>query len=107
MTTLTGSAVSEVKRMWEREEKKEELGLRLMVKGGGCSGLSYGMNFDRKKAGDHEFTFEGLQVFIDPKSYLYLEDITLDYVDKLEGRGFKFINPKANKTCGCGESVSV
>ncbi|HTL46511.1 MAG TPA: iron-sulfur cluster assembly accessory protein [Verrucomicrobiae bacterium] len=107
MITLTPTAVSEIKRMLEREKEKEIVGLRLLVKGGGCSGLSYGMNFDKKKQGDNEYTFEGLKVFVDPKSYLYLEGTTLDYADQLEGRGFKFINPKANKTCGCGESFSV
>lgn len=107
MIQLTSTAVSEVRRMLERDPQKAGFGLRLLVKGGGCSGLSYGMNFDSKKPGDHEFTFEGLQVYVDPKSYLYLEGTTLDFADQLEGRGFKFVNPKANKTCGCGESFSV
>lgn len=107
MISLTPSAVGEVRRMLEKEQEKESKGLRLFVKGGGCSGLSYGLNFDQKKAGDNDFEFEGLHVFVDPKSFLYLEGTTLDYVDTLQDKGFRFINPKANKTCGCGESFSV
>ena len=104
--TLTPHAVEEIKRMAERE-KKEGVGLRLGVKGGGCSGLSYYMNFDLKKDKDNEFDFGGLKVFVDPKSFLYLKGTTLDYADTLQDKGFKFINPQANKTCGCGESFSV
>lgn len=103
---LTQDAIAEVKRMVAKENKPE-VGLRLGVKGGGCSGLSYFMNFDAKKEKDNEFEFEGLKVFVDPKSLLYLKGTTLDYADSLQDKGFKFINPQANKTCGCGESFSV
>ena len=104
--SLTQNAIAEVKRMVEKENKPD-VGLRLGVKGGGCSGLSYFMNFDAKKDKDNEFDFEGLRVFVDPKSFLYLKGTTLDYADTLQDKGFKFINPQANKTCGCGESFSV
>ena len=108
MIHLTPQAVSEVKRMISNQHPDHaELGLRLMVKGGGCSGLSYDMNFDRSKPGDHEFQYEGLKVLVDPKSYLYLNGVTFDYGDSLQDKGFKFINPNASKTCGCGESFSV
>ncbi len=103
---LTPEAIEEVKRMLAKEQKAAP-GLRLMVKGGGCSGLSYAMNFDQKKDGDNEFDFNGLKVFVDPKSLLYLNGTTLDYADSLQEKGFRFINPNANKTCGCGESFSV
>ena len=103
---LTTEAVGEVKRMIAKENRPE-VGLRLGVKGGGCSGLSYSLNFDQKKQGDNEFDFEGLKVFIDPKSLLYLKGMKLDYVDTLQEKGFKFINPNASKTCGCGESFTV
>lgn len=103
---LTPEAVQEVKRMLARE-KRENLGLRLLVKGGGCSGLSYDMNFDAPKEGDHQFDYDQLKVFVDPKSYLYLKGTTLDYVDTLQDKGFKFRNPQASKTCGCGESFTV
>lgn len=108
MIQLTSPAVAEVKRMiTQKHSDAPDTGLRLLVKGGGCSGLSYDMAFDRKKEGDHEFDFEGLKVYTDPKSYLYLNGITLDYVDELKGKGFRFVNPNASKTCGCGESFSV
>ena len=103
---LTHEAIDEVKRMIERQSK-QGAGLRVGVKGGGCSGLSYFMDFDQRKERDNEFDFEGLKVFVDPKSLLYLKGTTLDYVDTLQEKGFRFINPNANKTCGCGESFSV
>ena len=103
---LTPEAIAEVKQMIERQ-KKQGFGLRLGVKGGGCSGLSYFMDFDQKKEKDTEFDFEGLKVYVDPKSFLYMKGTTLDYADSLQEKGFRFINPNANKTCGCGESFSV
>lgn len=104
--TLTESAQAEVRRLLEKQNNPE-MGLRLGVKGGGCSGLSYHMTFDKKQQGDNEFDFNGVKVFVDPKSYLYLNGTQLDFVDGLEGRGFKFVNPNASKSCGCGESFSV
>jgi iron-sulfur cluster assembly protein len=103
---LTPEAVEEVKRMISKE-KREGLGLRLLVKGGGCSGLSYAMDFDQPKEGDHQFDFNQLKVIVDPKSFLYLKGTTLDYVDSLQDKGFRFRNPQASKVCGCGESFSV
>ena len=105
MVELTPEALKEVKRMVQ--EKHPGLGLRMAVKGGGCSGLSYALDFDSKRDNDHAFDFDGLSVYIDPKSYLYLKGIKLDYVDSLQDKGFKFINPNASKSCGCGESFSV
>lgn len=103
---LSPGAIAEVKRMMA-SQPQPGLGLRMAVKGGGCSGLSYSLNFDQKHEGDNEFDFDGVKVLIDPKSYLYLQGITLDYVDSLQDKGFKFVNPNASKTCGCGESFSV
>lgn len=104
---LTAEAIAEIRRMMAKETPRENLGLRVGVKGGGCSGLSYFLNFDQKKDKDSELDFEGLKVYVDPKSELYLSGTTLDYVDTLQEKGFRFMNPNASKTCGCGESFSV
>ena len=103
---LSDSAKIEVKRLLDKENKPE-LGLRLGVQGGGCSGLSYKLNFDKKREGDHTVDAGSFNVFVDPKSFLYLNCIMLDYVDGLQEKGFKFVNPNAKNSCGCGESFSV
>ncbi|MBI4430369.1 MAG: iron-sulfur cluster assembly accessory protein [Candidatus Omnitrophica bacterium] len=103
---LTDAAKIEVKRLLDRENQ-QDLGLRLGVQGGGCSGLSYKLNFDKSRGGDNILEMGSFRVFVDPKSFLYLNGIMLDYVDSLEEKGFKFINPNAKNTCGCGESFSV
>ena len=107
MITVTPSAAAEAKRLLEKQGKPAGLGLRVGIQGGGCSGLSYKLGFEQERPGDHVCEVEGVKVFVDPKSDLYLENTTLDFVDGLEGRGFKFLNPQAKKTCGCGESFSV
>lgn len=103
---MTQEAIAEVKRMIAKE-KRAGLGLRVGVKGGGCSGLSYFLDFAEKKEKDNEFEYDGVKVFVDPKSDLYLAGTTVDYVDTLQEKGFRFVNPNASKTCGCGESFSV
>jgi len=107
MIELTPSSVQEVKRLL-KQEQKEDWGLRLGVKGGGCSGLTYTLAFD-EKAGpvDSVFDFEGVKVFCDPKSYLFLNGMTLDFSDELLTGGFKFVNPNAKKSCSCGTSFSA
>lgn len=83
-------------------------GLRIGVRGGGCSGLSYTMSFEtQQRTGDKVFEYDGVKLFCDMKSYLYLNNMTLDYNDSLMQRGFVFINPNAVKTCGCGSSFSI
>jgi iron-sulfur cluster assembly protein len=85
----------------------EEGGLRLGVMGGGCSGLSYSIKFDtRPRERDRVFEFDGVRVFVDPKSFLYLHGMTLDYEETLMRQGFNFINPNSNRACGCGSSFS-
>ena len=106
MITLTPSAMKEAKRLLS-EQPRQDFGLRIGVRGGGCSGLSYSLNFDIQHEGDNVFEFEESRVFVDPKSLLYLDGLTLDFSNSLEGRGFKFLNPNATKSCGCGESFSV
>jgi iron-sulfur cluster assembly protein len=85
----------------------DEGGLRLGVMGGGCSGLSYSIKFDtRARERDRIFTFDGVRVFIDPKSFIYLRGTTLDYEETLMRQGFNFINPNSTRSCGCGSSFS-
>lgn len=84
-----------------------ELGLRMQVIGGGCSGFQYNLEFGESKGADRVYEFHGLKVFIDPRSSLYLAGSVLDYNDGLMDSGFKITNPNAKNTCGCGESFSV
>ena len=102
---VTDKAQQHVLELIEKEEAGK--GLRLGVKGGGCSGLSYSITFDNEKERDNIVDFEGFKVLLDPKSAVYLKGITLDYDDSLEGKGFIFVNPNASNTCGCGESFSI
>ena len=102
---VTEKAQQHVLELIEKEDAGK--GLRLGVKGGGCSGLSYSITFDNEKERDNIVDFEGFKVLLDPKSAVYLKGITLDYDDGLEGKGFIFVNPNASNTCGCGESFSI
>jgi|SRR6185437_15329040 len=106
---VTASAVAQIRKAMDKEGfPLAEGGLRLGVKGGGCSGMSYAMSFDkRQRETDRIFEFDGLRVFIDPKSFIYLHGITLDYEQTLMRQGFNFINPNSSKSCGCGSSFSV
>ena len=105
--TLSESALKEVKRLINVQGLTEG-GLRLGVKGGGCSGLSYTINFD-EKIGQHDqdHDFDGVKVIVDTKSAIYLQGTQLDFQKDLMGGNFKFVNPNADKTCGCGESFSA
>ena len=85
-----------------------EGGLRVGVQGGGCSGLSYNISFDTQpRERDRIFQYGDVRVFVDPKSFIYLHGMTLDYQESLMQQGFVFINPNASKSCGCGSSFSV
>jgi len=82
--------------------------LRLGVRGGGCSGVSYAIEFsDKVRDRDHKFDFDGLQVVVDPKSLVYLRGAVLDYEIKLMQHGFRFVNPNEKSSCGCGESFQI
>ena len=89
-------------------ESNEALKLRVFITGGGCSGFSYSMAFENApNMLDKTYNYEGLKVFVDQASLLYLEGAQVDYVESLEGSGFKFNNPQVKSTCGCGSSFSV
>ena len=107
MITLTENAVKQIKKFRE-EENKPEGGLRVAVVGGGCSGLSYKLDFQNEPLPtDKVFEQDGVKIFVDPKSFLYLKGLTLDYSGGLNGTGFTFRNPNASKSCGCGTSFAV
>lgn len=90
------------------EDNKEGAFIRVGVEGGGCSGLMYNLDFDNVlKEDDKEFEDNGLKVVVDKKSFLYLVGTTLDFSGGLNGKGFVFVNPNADRTCGCGESFSI
>ena len=99
-------AYEEVKKLVTQEDKVG-LGLRLSVKGGGCSGLSYDLSFTPEEKGDNVTEKDDFKVYIDVKSMIYLKGMLLDYEGGLQGKGFVFKNPNATSTCGCGESFSV
>lgn len=108
MISLSERAVLEVRRIISEQSLPPETALRVGVKGGGCSGFSYTLGFDDQMAPtDQAAEFEGVKVVCDPKSFLYLSGTQIDFEDNLMGRGFKFGNPNASKTCGCGESFTV
>ncbi len=106
---VTSSAVKRIRVILAKEGiSLEEGGLRLGVKGGGCSGMSYSVGFDaHPRERDNIFTFEDIRVFIDPRSFVYLQGMTLDYEETLIRQGFQFLNPNSARSCGCGSSFSV
>jgi iron-sulfur cluster assembly protein len=107
MVQLTDTAVGKVKEILESQEPKPA-GLRISVVGGGCSGFSYSMTFENSPGLlDKTYKFGELKVFIDQASMLYLKGAEVDYVENLEGSGFKFNNPNVKSTCGCGSSFSA
>ncbi len=106
--TMSERAAREVSRVFREKQIAAEGGLRLGVKGGGCSGFSYVMNLDPHPArGDEIFEAHGMRMFVDPKSYLYLEGMEVDFNDDLSHRGFVFKNPNSAGTCGCGASFAA
>ncbi|HEY6421088.1 MAG TPA: iron-sulfur cluster assembly accessory protein [Candidatus Binataceae bacterium] len=104
---LTPKAVEMVRKMHVKEGIGAEQGLRIGVVGGGCSGFQYSLNFDAEKEGDRVVNFDGMRVLVDEISLPYVAGTTLDYVEGLHGAGFKFDNPRASRTCGCGSSFSA
>jgi iron-sulfur cluster assembly protein len=106
--TITEKAAKEVKQIQSENNIPESFGLRVGVKGGGCSGLTYTLGFDGEiKEGDTVIEDNGIRLLVDGKSLFYLMGTILDFTNGLNGRGFVFNNPNAKKTCGCGESFGV
>ena len=103
--TITPTASKQVKYLIS--ELPNDIGLRLAVKGGGCSGLSYDLDFTTVEDKDRVIDNDGYRIFIDAKSMIYLKGMALDFQGGLQGKGFQFINPNATSTCGCGESFSM
>lgn len=106
--TITEKASKEIKRIMQENKISSDFGLRVGVKGGGCSGLTYSLGFDSaSREGDSIVETDGVKLIVDGKSLFYLSGTELDFSDGLNGKGFVFNNPNATKTCGCGESFGV
>jgi len=107
MISLTDKAANKIKEM-VKNENDEGMSLRLGIKGGGCSGFNYSLNFEKSiSENDQVFSEKGVRIIVDPKSIIYLAGTELDFVDSLDGSGFTFNNPNAAKTCGCGSSFQA
>lgn len=104
---FTSSAIEEIKRLMSEEAFDHSKSLRIGVKGGGCSGLSYILGFDEKKVNDEEYEVEGIKFIMDSAHGIYLMGMEIDWHGGLNARGFTFSNPNASKTCGCGTSFAV
>jgi iron-sulfur cluster assembly protein len=109
MITVTEKAIKEIKRIQLNDPTTNEGNLRVQVVGGGCSGMSYKLGFDKEPVAVNDKVFEqdGIKVVIDAKSFLFLSGTQLDFSDGLNGTGFTFNNPNAKRTCGCGTSFSA
>ncbi len=107
LVVVTDKALERIRAIQTQENKSQGEALRLAVIGGGCSGLSYKIEFSSPREKDNVLTYDDVKIVIDPKSSIYLKGIVLDFQDGLNGKGFVFENPNAKNTCGCGESFSV
>jgi len=109
--TITDRAANRIKQIREEQEISDEAKLRVGVVSGGCSGLTYDLEFDSDISNgddeDQEFEDKGVKLVVDMRSFLYLSGTQLDYTEGLDGEGFHFHNPNANRTCSCGESFSI
>lgn len=106
--TISGKAIKEIHKIMEENNFTPDVGLRVGVKGGGCSGLTYSMGFDpESRDGDTIIEQDDIKLYVDGKSLFYLMGTELDFTHGLNGKGFVFNNPNAKKTCGCGESFGV
>lgn len=104
---LTEGATNQLKRIMQEQSIPSDHGLRIGVKGGGCSGFSYVLGFDKKSESDDEYEINGMKVFMQKSHAIYLLGMQIDWVEGLNNRGFSFDNPNASTTCGCGTSFSA
>src|SRR5437879_7947239 len=107
MVNITPVAASKVNEIRDAEAIEVNMALRLRVVGGGCAGFSYDLYFDEPAEVDRQFEIQGVKVVVDEMSLMYLVGTEIDYVEGLQGAGFKFHNPNVKSTCGCGSSFSV
>ena len=104
---ISESAMDQLIRIRDEQNIPSDHGLRVGVRGGGCSGFSYTLGFDLKKEQDQEYEIGGIRVFMEPSHALYLVGMKIEWVEGLNNRGFSFVNPNAKETCGCGQSFSA
>ena len=104
---MSEQAAEEIRKIMRTKKIPDGYGLRVGVRGGGCSGMSYVLGFDKKREHDKAFEVDGIRVYIDKRHGLYLMGTTVDYHDGLDARGFTFDNPNATETCGCGSSFAA
>ena len=108
LLTVSDKAVARIAEIRKEEGYDHTYGIRVAVQGGGCSGLTYKLDFDNvERPGDHLIEDKGVKIFVEAKSLLYLVGTELDFSDGLNGKGFQFNNPNASRTCACGESFAV
>ncbi len=108
MISITDKAKDKIIELRQKDGLASDSNIRVAVKGGGCSGLMYDLQFDEKlQEKDQVFEDKGIKILVDKKSLLYLAGTVLDFSDGLNGKGFQFVNPNAMRTCGCGESFAI
>ncbi len=107
MVTMTDIAADKVRGFLAQQESEGDVGLRVGVRGGGCSGFQYALALDERKEEDHVFDFEGIRLIVDPASMRYVEGSEVDYTESLMGAGFEVNNPNVVASCGCGSSFRI
>ena len=107
MVTLTDIAADKVRTFMDTQSAEGDVGLRVGVRGGGCSGFQYALALDNKRDDDHVFDFEGIRLIVDPASMRYVDGSVVDYTESLMGAGFEVNNPNVVASCGCGSSFRI
>jgi iron-sulfur cluster assembly protein len=107
VVTLTDTAAEKVRNFMDGQSAEGDVGLRVGVRGGGCSGFQYALALDEKREDDHVFDYEGIRLIVDPASMRYVDGSTVDYTESLMGAGFEVNNPNVVASCGCGSSFRI